>query len=88
MSHIKFLFHFVSDLCMHYIHFIFSQTSFHVAINDSETQAILLFFRMEKSVDNFNLQKTMEVYKTSREMLLSFFLTCSTRSPPASRTNA
>lgn len=55
MRYIEFLLDFVSDLPVHHIHFIFRQVSLHMTIDNSKTQTIFFLFRMEKSVDYFDL---------------------------------
>lgn len=61
-----------------------------MAINDSETQAIFLCFWMKKFVDYFDLRRQEKKTKLINQYIDKsvVFLTCSTRSPPASRTNA
>ena len=91
MRYIEFLLDFISDLPMHDIHFIFRQVSLHMTIDNSKTQTIFLLFRMEKSVDYFDLIEK-KVNTVIRRFLYGdcfrIKLTCSTRSPPASRTSA
>lgn len=57
---------------MHHIHFISCQISFHVSIDDTEAQAVFLFFWMEKSIDYFDLSKKTHTKNEIFEMSLSF----------------